>query len=68
MSEIPVLMSEIPVLMSEIPVLMSEILSDLRPRVARPAPAGRVTCARGSRDPRPRVAGKVPRKNGKARL
>ena len=31
----------------------------------RPAPAGHATCARGSHDLRPRVAGFVPKKNGK---
>ncbi|MDD6594200.1 MAG: hypothetical protein PUF09_08120, partial [Bacteroidales bacterium] len=36
-----------------------------RPRVTRPAPAGHATCARGSRDLRPRVAGYLPKKNGK---
>ncbi len=41
-----------------------EIPGDPRPRVTRPAPAGHTTCARGSRDLRPRVADKVPKKNG----
>ena len=53
MSEIPVQMSEIPVQMLEIPVLMLEIP---------------VLMSEILSDPRPRVAGKVPRKNGKARL
>ena len=54
----------IPISKSAISVFMSEKASDPRPRVTRPAPAGHTTCARGSRDPRPRVAGYVPKKNG----
>ena len=41
-----------------------EIPSDPRPRVTRPAPAGHTTCARGSRDLRPRVADYMPKRNG----
>ena len=46
-------------------VSSSEFVSDPRPRVTRPAPAGHTTCARGSRDLRPRVADFVPKRNGK---
>ncbi|MCI7614936.1 MAG: hypothetical protein MSS61_06250, partial [Bacteroidales bacterium] len=48
--------SEISNFSSQISVFISEKVSDPRPRVTRPAPAGRVTCARGSRDLRARVA------------
>ena len=49
---------------SEILVFLSEIVSDPRARVTRPAGAGHTTCGRGSRDLRPRVAEKVPKRNG----
>ena len=41
------------------PDFFPNFASDLRPRVTRPAPAGHATCARGSRDLRPRVAGNL---------
>ena len=48
----------------QVSVSISEKVSDPRPRVTRPAPAGRVTAARRSRDPRARVAEYVPERNG----
>ena len=45
-------------------VSFSEIPSDPRAQVTRPAGAGRVTRGRRSRDPRARVAEKVPKRNG----
>ena len=57
-------MSGIAILLCVIPVSLRHIVSDPRPQVARPAPAGRVTRARRSRDPRPRVAGLLGGGNG----
>ena len=57
--------SEISNFSSQISVFISEKVSDPRPRVTRPAPAGRVTCARGSRDLRARVADYVLMRNEK---
>ena len=48
-------MSGIAILLCVIPVSLRHIVSDPRPQVTRPAPAGRVTRARRSRDPRPQV-------------
>ena len=52
------------VFIAAIPVSTSEKASDPRARVTRPAGAGHTTCGRGSRDLRPRVAEKVPKRNG----
>ena len=41
-------------------VSSSDFVSDPRPRVTRPAPAGHTTCARGSHDLRPRVTRPAP--------
>ena len=57
-------MSGIAIPLCVIPVSLRHIVSDPRPQVARPAPAGRVTRARRSRDPRPRVAGLLGGGNG----
>ena len=51
----------------QVSVSFSEKVSDPRPRVTRPAPAGHTTCARGSRDLRPRVADFLGEKNGNRR-
>ena len=53
---------------SVISVSLRHFLSDPRPRVTRPAPAGHTTCARGSRDLRPRVAGNLGERNGNTGL
>ena len=55
--------SDFSVFSSGFPVLRSDIPSDPRARVAWPAGAGRVTCGRGSRDLRARVAGNVRPRN-----
>ena len=51
----------------QVSVSISEKVSDPRPRVTRPAPAGHTTCARGSRDLRPRVADFLGDENGNHR-
>ena len=56
-------MSGIAIPLCVIPVSLRHIVSDPRPQVARPAPAGRVTRARRSRDLRPRVADNLGEKN-----
>ena len=61
-------MSGIAIPLCVIPVSLRHIVSDPRPQVARPAPAGRVTRARRSRDPRARVADNLGEKNGNLRL
>ena len=63
-SEFSIPNSDISVPHSEIFVSNSEKVSDPRPRVARPPPDGHVTRARGSRDPRARVADFLPKQNG----
>ena len=50
--------------LSYISVPLRHFLSDPRAQVTRPAHAGRVTRARRSRDPRPRVAGLLGGGNG----
>ena len=49
---------------SDVSVFLSEFVSDPRPQVTRPAPAGHTTRARRSRDPRARVADFLGKKNG----
>ena len=59
-----VFLAVIPESLAEIPESLAEKVSDPRPRVARPAPAVHTTRARGSRDPRARVADFLKERNG----